>query len=616
MRFAAWPAVYLLALVPALLALYAYAFGRQRRALAAFVARDLSPRLLPPIAERRRWLRAGCLIGAVACLVIALMQPEWGRGATELPLRGRDVIVLLDVSHSMLAEDVLPSRLAQAKTAARSLALAVQQDGGHRLGLLTFAGRADVQCPLTRDYRLFLKRLEDATTDGVARRGTSIGEAVRQAVRAFGELEPGYTDLVLITDGEDHASLPLEAAQMLGALQLSLATVGIGDPNRSAPIPLAAEGGVSHLIHDGQEVRSRMRRGLLVGMADAAGGVYLGGEAGPARLDRWYADHVAPKPRRELEPATSAELAPRHQGFIVLAIALLLIELIMRSVGEAGVRRETAGQMRPRLLAGFVALLPILGADQAEIAVREGNTLYDAGQYEAALRQYEAAAEQLPGSAVVEFNRGNALFKNRDQEQALDRYMAALNTEDAELASRAKYNIGVIKYRQALAAAQRYEDALALTRAAIGYFRDSLRLSARRDDARYNLELAYRYHHRLEQELLHAQRNAETPGEKTSLRRGQAFSDKIRNEGSGQRDARADLDRRQHGQRANDVPEIFSNNEETSRPPQMARLPMAMSPDAAQQLMEQLRQRLEAAEIRRQEQRRRRVQQADEPTPW
>ena len=86
----------------------------------------------------------------------------------------------------MLAEDVAPNRLAHAKAAARLLALAVQRDGGHRLGLLTFAGRADVS--LTRDYGLFLKRLEDATTDGVARRGTSIGEAVRQAMRAFGEL--------------------------------------------------------------------------------------------------------------------------------------------------------------------------------------------------------------------------------------------------------------------------------------------------------------------------------------------------------------------------------------------------------------------------------------------
>jgi Ca-activated chloride channel homolog len=337
MRFAAWPAAYLLALVPALLALYAYAFRRQRRALAAFVAHDLSPRLLPAVAGQRRWLRAGCLIGAVVCLVIALMQPEWGRGATELPLRGRDVIVLLDVSHSMLAEDVLPSRLAQAKAAARSLALAVQQDGGHRLGLLTFAGRADVQCPLTRDYGLFLKRLEDATSDAVARRGTSIGAAVRQAVRAFGELTPGYTDLVLISDGEDHQSLPLEAAQMLGMLQVSLTTVGVGDPDRSAPIPIAHDDrGTGYLVHNGEEVRSRMRSGLLVGMAEAAGGGYINGHAGPARLDVWYADHLADQPRREYEAATSRELAPQYGYFVMLAIVLLLLETALRSTrGDA-----------------------------------------------------------------------------------------------------------------------------------------------------------------------------------------------------------------------------------------------------------------------------------------
>ena len=91
----------------------------------------------------------------------------------------------------------------------------MQRDGGHRLGLLTFAGRADVQCPLTRDYGLFLKRLEDATTDGVARRGTSIGEAVRQPCGRSASSRGLHTDLVLISDGEDHQSLPLEAAQML-----------------------------------------------------------------------------------------------------------------------------------------------------------------------------------------------------------------------------------------------------------------------------------------------------------------------------------------------------------------------------------------------------------------
>ena len=275
-----------------------------------------------------------------------------------------------------------------------------------------------------------------------------------------------------------------------------------------------------------------------------------------------------------------------------------------------------SGGAHRRRFAGLLALLPILGADQAELAVREGNVLFQSGQYKAALRQYEAAAERMPESSVIEFNRGNALFKNREQEQALDRYLAALATDDPALASRAKYNIGVIKYRQALAAAQRYEDALTLTRAAIGYFRDSLRLDGGYADARYNLELAYRFHHRLEEELLHAQRNADTPAEKTSLRRGQAFSDKIRNEGSGQREARPDLERRPHGQRANEIPENYSNNEETSKPPQLAGLPVAMSPDAARQLMEQLRQRLEAAEVRRRQQRRNRLHEADEPTPW
>jgi tetratricopeptide (TPR) repeat protein len=274
------------------------------------------------------------------------------------------------------------------------------------------------------------------------------------------------------------------------------------------------------------------------------------------------------------------------------------------------------GRWWPRRVAGLLALLPLLGADEAEIAVREGNALFRSGQYEAALRQYEAAAERLPDSSVIEFNRGNALFKNREQDQALDRYLAALATDDPALASRAKYNIGVIKYRQALAAAQRSEDALTLTQAAIGYFRDSLRLDGGYADARYNLELAYRFHYRLEQELLHAQRNAETPAEKASLRRGQAFSDQVRNEGSGQRDARPDLERRPHGQRANEIPENYSNNEETSKPPQLARLPVAMSPDAARQLMEQLRQRLEAAEVRRRAQRRNRLHEADEPTPW
>jgi tetratricopeptide (TPR) repeat protein len=265
----------------------------------------------------------------------------------------------------------------------------------------------------------------------------------------------------------------------------------------------------------------------------------------------------------------------------------------------------------------MLAFLPMFGGDEAaEQAVREGNSLYEARQYESALKHYDAAAEDLPNSPEIEFNRGNALFKNREQDRALDHYLAALTTDDSQLASRAKYNFGVIKYRQGLAAAQDYQEALTLTETAIQYFRESLELDGSYDDARYNLELAYRFQRRVEEELLRAQRNADVPLEKTSLQRGQALSDRVRDEGSGLRQANPDANRQPHGQRGNETPESFANNEERSKPPQSARLPIAMSPDAAHQMMEQLRQQLQAAEVQRQQQRRNRLHQADERTPW
>jgi tetratricopeptide (TPR) repeat protein len=272
---------------------------------------------------------------------------------------------------------------------------------------------------------------------------------------------------------------------------------------------------------------------------------------------------------------------------------------------------------RSWLWAGLLAPLPLIGTgDVAHQAVRDGNQLYESGQYEAALERYEAAAEALPESPEITFNRADALFKSGQRDQALDAYLGALGTEDAKLASRAKYNIGVVKYQQALDSGERFEEALALAQAAISYFRESLELDRDLADARYNLELAYQFRRHVELKLLHAQRNAQTPAERTSLRRGQAFADKVRNEGSGQRKAAPDLPRETHGQRASDTPENFSDTEEKSEPPSAARLPMAMSPDAARKLMEELRNRLQAAEVWRVQQRRARLQQIDEATPW
>ena len=119
MRFEAFSCIYLLALLPLLLALYGYGFWRRRRSLAAFIERPLAGRLLPRINRTRRWLKALCLVAAAMCLVVALMQPQWGETPEDVPRRGRDLVVMLDTSLSMLAEDVAPNRLEYAKSMVR-----------------------------------------------------------------------------------------------------------------------------------------------------------------------------------------------------------------------------------------------------------------------------------------------------------------------------------------------------------------------------------------------------------------------------------------------------------------------------------------------------------------
>jgi Ca-activated chloride channel family protein len=622
MRFEAWSAVWLLALLPALGLLYAYGFRRRRQALAAFVENGLAARLLLAGRAPTGWPSAFCLLGATACLVIALMQPHWGQGARPLPLLGRDVIVLLDVSYSMLAEDARPNRLERAKAAIRALVDAVQRRGGDRLGLLAFAGSADVLCPLTRDYGLLLKRLGDASADTVTHRGTAIAAALQAVPREFGELKPGYTDLILVSDGGNHEGDPALVAATLGQQGFRLDTVGLGDPDRSTPIPITESPGRVYLSHDGQEVRTRLESGLLTAMADAAGGTYSALADNSGGLDRLYREQIAGEPRRELTSAASPELADRYRVFLLPAILLLLLEQGLRRSGwtPASDDRKAPAPFwlrpRPRLYASLLMLLPILGSDQAQRAVHEGNLLYGSGQYRAALGKYRAAGAVLPESAAIRFDQGVALFRNRDQDQALDRFLAALPGADRELASRTQYNIGVIKYRQALAAAHDYADALPLAQAAVRAFRASLALDPTQSDARYNLELAYRFQHRVEQHAQSEQRNAQKPAEGASYKHGRAFADLIRNQGQSEREAHPDRNRRARQLPVEQLLGAFASDQDQQAAGTPPPLPPAMDLKAARQLMAELRERYAAAEIERQVERRQQVLEADEPEPW
>ncbi len=615
MRFAAWPLAILWLLLPPLLWLVARALRRRGQLLAALLDRPAAARLLRAGYRQRPQVRAVCLLAALACLILALMQPQWGRSSQDLPLEGRDLVVLLDTSLSMLATDVQPSRLAAAKAAIRGLVEAVRRDGGHRLALVTFAGRADIRCPPTRDYALFLRRLEAATVEDVGARGTVIGNALGQAARDLGTVEAAFTDFILVSDGEDHGGLAIEAARLLPESGLTLYTAGVGSPDRDSLVPLGSDGrGLRYLVHAGQEVRTRLQPGLLTGIAAAGGGRYVAPTAGTPDLAGLYRAPLASQPKRPLASGQEPSLQHRFQLFALLAILLLAGDLALahwQPSRWSGWRPRRAGSVA----LGAALVWPLFGdVERADEAVRAGNRHYQAGAYEAALERYAAAEALRPATPEIAFDRGNVWFRQHDYDRALEAYLAALGSEDARLRASASYNIGVIKFRQAMAVEHSAKDALSLTEAAVRYYRDSLAVDASRVEARYNLELAYKLLREVRQ-ALRQQQAGQTPPAQTTFKRGQELSDRIRNEGGGQRRARADSTGRTHGERGNEAPENFADNEQQQQA-KGASMPVAMNPDAAGQLMQQLMAKIEAGESWRREKRRAQLEAPGEGRPW
>ena len=325
---------YLLVSLPVLLILYGYAFWRKRSIINKNFPAVLRQRLLPGLSTIRIWLKALCLIAAVGLIAFSLTQPQWGLGQENVERQGRDIFFMLDVSLSMLAEDQQPNRLEHAKQSIADLVTTLREEGGHRLGLITFAGRASLQCPLTLDYNFFLQRLEAVNTDSAVRKGTLIGDAIRQALQSFGTLHQDYTDIILITDGEDHGSFPIDAAKITKVQNVNLYILGLGDDGEGTPIPVRnvneqGQTELSYLQYNDHQVLSRLRQSLLLEIARVSEGIYQPAGLQPLNLQQFYQDHIAHQPTRSIEVA--AELRPLHrfQWFMALAILLLLLDMLL-----------------------------------------------------------------------------------------------------------------------------------------------------------------------------------------------------------------------------------------------------------------------------------------------
>src|SRR5437870_8671464 len=225
MNFAHPQILWFLAVIPpALLAFFWWSWRKQQLLRAQFIQSRLLPTLTVGISPGRQKLKLMCVLLSVIGLIVALARPQWGFDREEVKQKGLDIIVAIDVSKSMLAEDIAPNRLARAKLAALDL---MQQAKSDRLGLVAFPGTAFLQCPLTIDDSAFRQSVETLDVNIIPQGGTALAEAIETATTAFKEGD-NHKVLVLFTDGEDQDSGALEAARKAAAAGLQIFTVGIG----------------------------------------------------------------------------------------------------------------------------------------------------------------------------------------------------------------------------------------------------------------------------------------------------------------------------------------------------------------------------------------------------
>ena len=268
---------------------------KSRRAWAAHLSPELGRKLLPPESPRRSGLQAVLVAAGLLLALLAAARPQWGMREERVRPRGRDLMIALDVSRSMLAQDAHPNRLQRAKADILDLLRALQ---GDRAGLIAFRGKAVQVCPLTSDYAFLEQALQELSPDSAPRGATDVGDALDKALAACESDETAHQAVILISDGEDLAGRALEAADRAAARGIVVFTVGLGDA-AGARIPSGAAG--EFLTYQGQAVISKLQHETLQAIAERTGGVYVPVGTANVKLDRLYSGHLSKLAARERE---------------------------------------------------------------------------------------------------------------------------------------------------------------------------------------------------------------------------------------------------------------------------------------------------------------------------
>lgn len=443
MQFAHPESLYLLALCLFAVGVTSLLHRRWRqKTLAQFGDHPMLLKMADAHSTRRARLRTVFYLLATVFIGIAAAQPQWGLTNKPIKRTGVDIVFALDISKSMLARDAAPNRLDAAKTEIKELMGAL---AGDRVGLVVFTAVSFPQSPLTIDYgaiRFYLDKLDPGQ---MPLGGTSIGRAIMDSIGLLtGGDESSQARMkraknqivVLISDGEDHESAPLEAADAAAAQGIKIVTVGFGS-STGERIPLYKQDGTLlgyQRDRSGEIVRTRLDVETLKGIADKTGGVYIH-YSGRNSVAQGVADFIGALEKSELESLMKERYQDRFMLFLVPGFVFLLLGLLL---GERRFARTTLVAASLVALSGCDALLRDTDSD-----VDRGIEQIAAGQYDDALVAFEEAETRLGSQAELAFNRGIAQLGNKQMDEAQASFARALESPDPLLRLKAMTNLGV-----------------------------------------------------------------------------------------------------------------------------------------------------------------------------
>ena len=474
-RFADPIYLYILAVIPVLAIIRFLTYRNQKKRLRKFGDPKLLRELMPDVSRFRPAVKFWILQGALALLIVMLARPQFGTKINNEQRVGIETIIAMDISNSMMAEDITPSRLDRSKMMVENL---VDHFTNDKIGLIVFAGDAFVQLPITSDYvsaKMFLSSIDPSM---MATQGTDIARAIDMATHSFTQEEGIGKAIIVITDGEDHEGGALEAAKAAKDAGMRVYVLGVGS-TKGSPIPIPGTGDYMK-DNTGNTVMSALNEDMCRQVAQAGGGAYIHVENNSAAQDQLdkELDKLA---KKETTSTVYSEFDEQFQAVAILALLLLILEIcifdrrnpLIKRLSLFGSKKKAAATMLLLIIAATAS------AQQADRQyIREGNKQFRLGQYDKAEVSYRKAVEKNPKNPQAAYNLGNALMAQKKDSAAVQQFEQSTRIETNPMRKAAAYhNMGVICQTHKM-----YDEA-------IEAYKNALRNNPNDDETRYNLVL-------------------------------------------------------------------------------------------------------------------------------